>query len=274
MNEYERRQEERRERLEAAADRAEARSRAAGARARGAIAGIPPGQPILVGHHSERRHRADLRRHDNAMRKAIEEDDRAAELRSRAAGVGRAGISSDDPDAVPKLREKLEKMEAKRERMKRINAAWRKAGKPEADNAEAWAKAGALAELDAAEVNALRLGMANDYLTRAPFTYELTNLGGNIKRVKERIASLERATEEPEREPIEGPGFRVYEDREENRTCVAFDAKPAADTRAFLKARGFRWNRRLGAWTRHLSTGAWYAAEVLAKLLTEEKGDE
>tara|TARA_R100000781_G_scaffold113591_1_gene82398 strand:+ start:7599 stop:8519 length:921 start_codon:yes stop_codon:yes gene_type:complete len=46
--------------------------------------GIPFGQPILVGHHSERRHRKTIERADNAMRKSIEEDKKADEYRRRA----------------------------------------------------------------------------------------------------------------------------------------------------------------------------------------------
>lgn len=38
---------------------------------------IPPGQPILVGHHSEKRHRAALEKIDNNMRKSIEADEKA-----------------------------------------------------------------------------------------------------------------------------------------------------------------------------------------------------
>lgn len=75
MNHYERKQEARRERLLAAAERAEAQSEAAYKRAdlREEASGIPFGQPILVGHHSERRHRAAIKRADNAMRASIEE---------------------------------------------------------------------------------------------------------------------------------------------------------------------------------------------------------
>ena len=38
---------------------------------------IPFGQPILVGHHSEKRHRAALKRHDNNMRAGCESLDMA-----------------------------------------------------------------------------------------------------------------------------------------------------------------------------------------------------
>ena len=38
---------------------------------------IPFGQPILVGHHSEGRHRRDLNRIDTNMKKSIEADEKA-----------------------------------------------------------------------------------------------------------------------------------------------------------------------------------------------------
>jgi len=46
--------------------------------------GIPFGQPILVGHHSERSHRRVIERADNAMRKSIEEKEKAKKYESRA----------------------------------------------------------------------------------------------------------------------------------------------------------------------------------------------
>lgn len=39
---------------------------------------IPPGQPILVGHHSEKRHRGLLAKHDNTMRKAFDLKEKSA----------------------------------------------------------------------------------------------------------------------------------------------------------------------------------------------------
>jgi len=46
--------------------------------------GIPLGQPIIVGHHSERGHRKVIERADNAMRKSIEESKKAEDYQSRA----------------------------------------------------------------------------------------------------------------------------------------------------------------------------------------------
>src|SRR5690606_33784628 len=42
-----------------------------------------PGQPILVGHHSERRHRRDLERADRGMRRSIEASEAAKDARER-----------------------------------------------------------------------------------------------------------------------------------------------------------------------------------------------
>ncbi|MGW9047305.1 DUF6197 family protein [Streptomyces lydicus] len=50
--------------------------------------GIPFGQPILVGHHSERRARRDAARIDSAMRQSIDQTKRAARHAERAAAAG------------------------------------------------------------------------------------------------------------------------------------------------------------------------------------------
>jgi len=83
------RAQERVERMEAHAEKAEHRAAAAFERAdlREEKSGIPLGQPILVGHHSERRHRRAIERSDNAMRKGIEESDKAKYFAARAAAA-------------------------------------------------------------------------------------------------------------------------------------------------------------------------------------------
>ena len=124
MNDYEAKLEAKRERLETAADRAEAKSNAAYGRAdmREEKSGIPLGQPILIGHHSERRHRKAIERADNAMRKSVEESKRAENLRARAATVGTGGINAQDPEAITKLKEKLAGLENYQAQMKTANA--------------------------------------------------------------------------------------------------------------------------------------------------------
>lgn len=275
MSDYEERQEERRERYRERAERARAESKARSTNAHH-LARVMNGQPILVGHHSEKRHRRDIDRMDRNIRASIDADSKAAHYDRKADGVGRAGISSDDPEAVVKLREKLAEMERSRDAMKRVNAAWRKAGRPKApgltdglgtaagpEDEAKWAKLGELVgEAEAARV--LRT-MSGDFLHRAPYTYALSNLGANVKRVRDRLEGLERRDEEPEAEPIEGAGFTIREDRDENRICFEFPGKPSAEVRQVLKSQGWRWNRRLVAWTRHLNNAGRASARYVAE---------
>lgn len=126
----------RRERLERKAEKrrewAESRERKSSAALEGArrIAdGIPFGQPILVGHHSEGRHRRDVARIENGMRSGLEHGRMAQEHEQKADGLEeqlRGAIYSDDVDAVERLEQKLRGLEQKRETMKSRNAAYRR----------------------------------------------------------------------------------------------------------------------------------------------------
>ncbi|MGW1870440.1 DUF3560 domain-containing protein [Streptomyces mauvecolor] len=71
------RAEDRAERFGQYADNAAARSESAWKRGHQLADGIPMGQPVLVGHHSERRARRDQERIDTATRTSISERDRA-----------------------------------------------------------------------------------------------------------------------------------------------------------------------------------------------------
>jgi Domain of unknown function (DUF3560) len=109
-------------RAEVYADRAErASAAAAGAyqAARAELDLIPPGQPILVGHHSERGHRAALKRIDQRMRRSIEEDAKASHYQ-RAATV--AGRYTQRREALGTTLRRIEKLEADQRRIDRYIA--------------------------------------------------------------------------------------------------------------------------------------------------------
>lgn len=76
------------ERSSKRAERAAARSAERREMAHGLAAAIPFGQPILVGHHSERRARRDQERIHTDMGKAIAEGERAAHWAGKAAAAG------------------------------------------------------------------------------------------------------------------------------------------------------------------------------------------
>ncbi|MCX4244198.1 DUF3560 domain-containing protein [Paraliomyxa miuraensis] len=75
---------DRAERLEERADRLAAQAAAEYQKGRAVLDRIPMGQPILVGHHSEGRHRRDLSRADASMRRSVEASDGAKDARRRA----------------------------------------------------------------------------------------------------------------------------------------------------------------------------------------------
>lgn len=269
MNHYEQKQEARRERLLARADRqhAEGHRRIHEATREGALP--PMGEPIKVGHHSEGKHRAAIKRSDMNMRKGCEALDKAEHYARAAAGVGSGGISSDDPDAVIKLQGELASLQANQRQMKAINEAWRKAGSPAADDLAGWQK---IADAPDVMMNVNDLARVRELLARKlvvrPFpAYSLSNNSANIRRVEQRIEALKRnAGRETREEEYQGV-VKLVENAEANRVQLIFPGKPSAEVRAKLKRSGFRWAPSEGAWQRQLNNaGIWNARELVKEL--------
>lgn len=236
---YQERKEARIDRMEERAARAQAESSAASHAAHEIMRLIPPGQPILVGHHSERHHRRDLDKIDRNMRKSIEAGEKSAYYSSRAASAAsNHAISSDDPDAVEKLEAKLAKLQAAQERDKELNAWYRKhktmKGCP-----------GITGE-DAASADA-QLAEMREGIRRPVPAWQLSNRNGEIKRIKDRLAQLRRV-DEMEHTEIEFDGGTIISNEDVNRVQILFDEKPDEATRSKLKSNGFRWSRTEGAW--------------------------
>lgn len=268
MNDYENRQERKRQRYLDLADKNEAKSTSEHQASHRAVDGIPFGQPILVGHHSEGRHRGALTRADNAMRRSVEADKKAKYYRNKAAGVGKAGISSDDPDAASKIRAKIKTLEGSRELMKAGNKAYRMAVKQGINGLPS-------DELMVKNVDAIRAKVgygSQDFITKAiqwkpqydfekgPYVgWPLSNLGQNIKRYKDRLEALaDQITETSEEQRGE---VTIIHNVEENRIQLKFPGKPPAEARAILKSNGFRWSRYNTAWQRQLNNAGIYAAD-------------
>jgi len=227
MNHYEQKQEARRERYQALAEknREESNRRYEASHKLGEM--IPLGQPILVGHYSERGHRSLLEKINNNMRKSIELDKKADYYENRANNISN-NISSDDPNAIEKLKVKLAKLEDKQRDMKEHNAEAR----------------------------------ANK--TEQPFAgYQLTNNNAVIRSVKLRIKQLEQKKEMVINEDIVGEWGRLHENKEENRIQFLFDSIPSEEIRSELKHRGFRWSPTNKAWQRGLDNHSRYLAKDL-----------
>ncbi len=112
---------ERAERLEQRAEKASGQAEAAYSTARAIVAPIPFGQPVLVGHHSERRHRRALERSDSHMGKAVALSRKAGRLESAADG-SRAHQEHQDSALGTSLR--LGRLRTELAKLKRAEAQW------------------------------------------------------------------------------------------------------------------------------------------------------
>lgn len=260
MNEYETKKAERIERLRKAADSASTESEALWTQARDAASIIPMGQPILVGHHSEKRDRNYRARIGKTYDRAAEKAKKAKDLNRRAdAAEKNRAISSDDPDAVNKLKLKITYEECQRGLIKSANRIV-KSKKLNKDQ-----KILALVELLGISTARAAQLLEPDYMGRVGFEpYILTNMGANIRRMKARLEQLQEARTAERVERDCGHGLSIVEDVEINRMQLHFNAKPDRDVRRQLVRAGFRWAPSQAAWQRQLNNGARYAATAFA----------
>ena len=165
--------------------------------------------------------------------------------------VGTGGISSDDPNAVEMLKEKLAKLEAWQTKAKGVNAYYRK--NKTLDGCPL---------LTAEEIERLKASMKNSwhYQDKPFMSYELTNNNQNIRRIKQRIEELEKI-KGTEFEGWTFDGGEVVIDKEDNRVKIIYDSKPDEGVRANLKANGFHWSRYNMAWQRQLNANGIRAAK-------------
>lgn len=212
--------------------------------------GPPMGEPIKVGHHSERRHRKHFDVMDRKMGNAVELS-RAAETAACTADRKVTEISSDDPDAVPALEARIARLREKQGGMKRVNAAYR-AFKKKPESLEA-------SGLSDAEKELVRTWQPTYGYEKAPVpAYELQNNLANIKRLEGRLAELKVVSTRVDVEREVG-GVRIVANAEANRLQLFFPGKPENDIRSELKRQAFRWAPSVGAWQRQLNRNAVYA---------------
>lgn len=269
MNDYEARKAEKLERRANQAERLASAANHAFKHARSFIEHIPMGQPILVGHHSERGHRRALERHDSWMRKGVALQKASAEAAYRAANPSTA-IQTEDPEAIAKLKEELAEKVKIQETMKAANKLVRKHHKDPVAGAKAIAEATGMKE-----ATALKL-FTPDCMGAWGFPlYSITNNGANIRRIQGRIDQLTRRAKVVEARiaatgtaEVSRPfqGGRLVESPEENRLLIFFDRIPDKATRQQLKSAAFRWSPNRGAWSAYLGHNSKWQAERILNL--------
>lgn len=247
---------------------------------------IPMGQPILIGHHSEGRDRRYRERIGNKASKSVEEYRKAEHHEQKAAGLSaqlERTIFSDDADAIERLEEKVAALEAKRDEMKAANKAnvrkpplcnYRRDDSVEMTKAEYSAKHRDYKHTRLIDkTHRLRFVMGGGclspvFLTDSKVTeppaeaapsepkgpvyqpYQLTNLGAEIRRAKQRIEEVRARQERTKDAEMSENGVSIDytllpDDRRWAR--ITFAEKPDRDVLTDLKEAGFRWGN--GYWS-------------------------
>jgi len=217
---------------------------------------IPMGQPIIIGHHSEKRDRNYRDKIHNTMGRSVEKSNKAAYYAEKAEAIeSNTAIFSDDLEALLKLEQKLATLKGTQDFMKAANKAIRKNDREgfltlKIATAEMW-----------------------DALTTPHYgsigfpSYRMSNNNANIKRIEQRITSLKRIAQAPAVDKTIN-GVRIFGNVDANRVQVFFEGKPASEVIKQLKSHGFRWCRSEVAWQRHISRDAYYWAESIANSLS------
>ncbi|MBB6108666.1 protein of unknown function [Mucilaginibacter lappiensis] len=218
---------------------------------------IPMGQPILIGHHSEKRDRNFRERIHNTFGKSFEKSEKAEYYAEKAESIeNNTAIFSDDPNALAKLTKQLTDLKEIQEFMKAANKCIKKQDK------EAFLKLNYGIEKLWEQLS------TGDYLRRLRFApFKLTNNGSNIRRIEQRIEQLKKQQTKVTTDKTIN-GLCIFENTEANRLQLIFEDKPSPEIRQQLKANGFRWSPTEGAWQRHISNYALYSAERIAESLS------
>lgn len=257
MNDYEQRKQDRIDRYLEKAGKARAESSALSQQAHTMLSAIPPGQPMLPDHYSYKSDKRYRDRIDTKMRQSISADEKADyyEGKARAAANNRA-ISSDDPDAVQKLQEKLTALEKLQAKMKTTNAYYRKH--------QTCRGCEGITDEEAARLDQ-RVKDGYSWETAPYPAYALSNNNQEIHRIKKRLETLTQ-NREVGFQDWEFDGGKVVANDDKNRLQIFFDEIPPAEVREALKGHGFRWARSEGAWQRQFSSNAIYAARHIAAI--------
>ncbi|WP_300700964.1 DUF3560 domain-containing protein [Bacteroides sp.] len=227
------------------------------------VENIPFGQPILVGHHSERGHRNLLVRSWNTMGKSVKLSKKAEYYERKAeAAENNDNIYLEDDDAVDRLQEKINSLEKAQLMMKAANKIVRNTKLSDA------AKIEQLHELGYSTDKAPLLLKPN-YAGCIGFpSYSLSNNNARIHDAKTRLERAKQLKATATKEYTIN-GVRVVENTEDNRLQLFFNSIPSAEMRSNLKHNGFRWSPTNGCWQSYLKCWQIDCAKALLNTKSE-----
>ncbi len=221
---------------------------------------IPLGQPILVGHHSEKSDRNYRNKIWNTYGKAAKAGKKANYYKEKAKVIeSNDAIFSDDPNAIEKLDEKIALLEKQQTFMKDTNKFIRKKDKD------------AFLQLEGAtEILWQELNQKDRFGGIGFASFELTNNSANIRRLKARRRDLQ-SRENMVTDTIIIKGVKVKQNVEANRLQLIFPSIPPEKVRNDLFYKySFRWSKSEGAWQRHLNNAGFSAAKQFLQNYQEE----
>jgi len=223
---------------------------------------IPFGQPILVGHHSERGDRNFRAKITRKMDQACKAQDKAEYYEQKAASAeNNRSISSDDPEAIQKLETKISQLESNQSFMKKVNNAHAKYIKNQDESV--------LSEFDEKWQLKIKNYVPPYSWEKHPFPpYALQNNNQNISACKKRLESLKQSQVTESSEKYFGD-IKLIENADLNRIQIIFPGKPDQNTRTHLKNHGFRWAPSEMAWQRQLNNSGRYAAELVINQISK-----
>lgn len=222
-----------------------------------AIDGIPFGQPILVGHHSEGKHRRAIERcHANGFA-GVADLKMAENHASKAAGISEhlaSSVFSDDHDAIEQLEQRIKENTEKADKYVEINKAWRKCK-------------GDVAAMVATGLVGQKLAETMAHTAKLcpwinpPLGLDVTSLRAAIRRDKQRIEQIGRINARLAKAEESG-GIHLQELRD-GWCLVTFAEKPDYSIISDLKAAHFYWSRP--AWSGKLADLPQSVKDLLGK---------
>ena len=233
---YDERKQARIDRLENAAKKASRGSTEAFNRSHNMTKDIPLGQPNINGALT------------GVMNKARNATDKSCELSNKAdyyaekarAAENNTAISSDDPNCIEKLEQKIETLKIKQEYAKAINAHYRKNGTCKG-----------FRDITEERAEKLDKSIKESYSwEHRPYpSYELTSINNKIKAAQERIDQIKCVEAMPD-EIIKYDLCEIESSTETNRVTITFYERAPETLINELKSNGFKWAYSEGKWQR------------------------
>lgn len=234
-----------------------------------AKSGIPLGQPILVGHHSERRHRKHLERIENKVRKGFEAAEYADRLEQRAdAAENRTAIDSDNPEALKLIDEKIVRLQESVDYSKKINKLFSRYGLKN-DIFQAIEHFKTLGDTDSKYIVKYLSSMTHCYSCKElrMFTLSTSNTTAEIRRLKKRREGLKVVQSGFESFKVNGISVELVD----GQVQVEFGFKPDEETRQKLKRSplALKWSSYSKRWVRkhtEATAGRYFKSELIKVL--------